>query len=80
MLYGIRRDAMQAAAEALSQLRSHRSHDCAYGFGYASLAADYLPEITRVDAQLEHGNLRAFDRADPNLVGVIHEGLCDGFY
>ena len=39
-----------------------------------------IPEVTRVDAQLEHGNLLAFNRADLNLVGVIHEGLCDCLY
>jgi hypothetical protein len=33
-----------------------------------------------VDAQLEHGNLLAFDRAHLNLVGVIHEGFCDCLY
>jgi hypothetical protein len=33
-----------------------------------------------VDAQLEHGNLLAFNRADLNLVGVIDEGFCDCLY
>ena len=42
-----------------------------------SLAADYFPDITRMDAQLKYGNLLAFNRADLNLVRVIHEGLCD---
>ena len=31
--------------------------------------------VTRAYAQLEHGELLAFNRADLNLVGVIHEGL-----
>jgi hypothetical protein len=30
-----------------------------------------------LNTQLEHGNLLAFNRADLNLVGVIHEGLCN---
>jgi hypothetical protein len=43
----------------------------------AFLAADYFPEIARVDAQLEHGNLLAFDRTNLNLVRIIHERLCN---
>jgi hypothetical protein len=38
----------------------------------APLAADYFPNIARVDTQLEHGDLFAFDRTDLNLVGIIH--------
>jgi hypothetical protein len=30
-----------------------------------------------VDAQLKHGDLFAFDRTDLNLVGIIHQRLCD---
>jgi len=45
-----------------------------------SLAANYFPEDTRVDAQLEHRNLLAFNCVDLNLLGVIHEGLCDCLY
>jgi hypothetical protein len=42
--------------------------------------ADYFPEVTLVDAQLEHGNLLAFDRTDMNLIGVVHQCFCDCFY
>jgi hypothetical protein len=66
--------------EALSLLHARPSQDRADGVGRASLAADYFTEIARVYAQLEHGNLFAFDRTNLNLVGVIHEGLCDCLY
>ena len=56
-----------------SQLHAHRAQDRADGFGRASLASNYLPEVTLMDAQLEDGKLLAFNRADMNLVGVVHE-------
>jgi len=43
--------------------------------GRASVPADYFTEVTRVDPQLKYGNLLAFNRADMNLVGIIHERL-----
>jgi hypothetical protein len=33
-----------------------------------------------VVATLKHGDLLAFNRADLNLIGVIHQGLCDCLY
>jgi hypothetical protein len=39
------------------------------GLGRASLSADYLSTVTRVDEQLEHRKLLAFDRANLNLIG-----------
>jgi|SRR5580700_9398561 hypothetical protein len=66
--------------EALSQLHAHRAQDRADSLGCASLAANYLPEVALLDAQLEDRNLLAFNRANVNLVGVIHEGLCDCLY
>jgi hypothetical protein len=59
--------------------------DTTQGFlGRASLAADYLPEITRMDAQFEHGNLLAFNRADlnvrpdwPQWLAQLNAGCCE---
>jgi hypothetical protein len=56
------------------------AQDRADGLSRPSLAADYFPEVTRVDAQLEHSKLLAFNRADLNLVRDIDEGLCDCLY
>ena len=40
-------------------------------------APDHSPEIAAVDAQLKHGDVFAFDHLDLNLVGIIHQSLCD---
>src|SRR5262245_14871453 len=66
--------------DALSQLHARRLQDGADGLGRAPLAAYHFPEIAGVDAQLEHGDLFAFDCTNLNLVGIIHERLCDRLY
>jgi hypothetical protein len=66
--------------EALSQLHTHPSQNRSDSVSRAPLAANYFSEVALVDAQLEHGNLLAFNSADMNLIGVVHECFCDCLY
>jgi len=44
------------------------------------LAADHFADVTGVDTQLEYNKLFTFNHTDVNLIGVIHESLCNCLY
>ena len=49
------------------------------GRGHTPLTADQFPNVASVDAQLKYGGMFAFDRADLNLLGVIHDSPLRSF-
>ena len=65
--------------EAFLQLHARGAQDRANGPRGSSLLADHLPEVRRVNAQFQHGDLLTLHGPDLNLIRIVHKRLGDGF-
>ena len=59
------------------QLHTSRAENRAEGSDYASMVANHLADVFRMDAQFEDSQRLPLDRANLHSFRMIHKRLCD---
>src|SRR6266851_3844934 len=62
---------------ALMQLHTSRSENRAEGSDYASMVANHLADVFRMDAQFEDNHRLPLNRANLHFFRMVHKCLCD---
>src|ERR1700736_1869033 len=58
-------------------LHTSRAENRAEGYSYASMAANHLADVFRMNSQFENSHRLSLDRTNLHLFGMVHESLSD---